>query len=542
MSNARNLSNLLGGKTTLSADNVEGVQKKEVTTNTAGLGTGAQADQKFVSGQKSLYLYNGTGWDRVLSGTDGPPQWDSNGSVVAKPKALSTNLIFDGTKSLDSAKVTINVSAADPDGFPVTYTFDQHPSSNNVIDSVSQDSPGSGTFIISPNIMSGESNADQKVNFRVLASDGARVATAGIEFVMNYGKYYLIKRGASSNGWFGTTYGTNYDFGMSSIGSQIDDDNQTRILNEFGEYWLYPTTDFTADIEMWGAAGATNAIGDGNAPASGGGEGGYGGHVRARMSFTNGSVYTIIVGQGGMFGSAGNYGPPAAFGGGGHSGRPNNSGHSHSRGGGGGLTGIFAGKDFVGANDVHAAALLIAGGGGGGFSSQGRGGSGGGTTGSSGVNGGNAGAGGGGTQSAGGSGGSGGYGGPAVSAGKIVGGSSTALRNQPYTGGAGGGGYYGGGASALNNYAGGTGGGGSGYVKSDASITNSFIESTGIAATSLTGPTGRDRSTWGDGAGAGTDTGSLTTNGYTGATGSGEENNISDWLGSPPGRFVIVPV
>ena len=545
MSNARNLSNLLGGKTTLSADNVEGVQKKEVTSDTTGLGAGQQADQKFVAGQKSLYLYNGTGWDRVLSGVDGPPQWDSGGSVVASPIALSQNISFDANlTTLDSQRVTLNVNAVDPDGFPITYDFDQHPSSNNIIDSVTQTS--AGVFRVTPNIMSGESNANTNVSFRILASDGARVATASTIFSITYSKFTIFKKGAASTGFWGDTYGTNYNYGVdgqSGIGDTIVDNGTTQILNKFGEYWLLPSTTFTADLKMWGAAGSTSSdgvAGSGTDAAAGlAAYSGFGGYTYARMEFTAGQYYTIIVGQGGAFGTGnGNsHGPPKSFGGGGSAGRANTGGHNHGRGAGGGLTGIFLGKEFADVDAVHSASLLIAGGGGGGFGQQGGGGSGGGTEGTRGYAASSTLGGYGGTQSAGGATSGGGYG-AGTAGGKIEGGSRG--RTSVHTGGGGGGGYYGGGTGNRNNYAGGPGGGGSGYIKSDASITNSGMNT--ALAFNVDGPSpGRTEPEWGDDAGVGNyDHNSTTANPYTG--GGNDETDIGGWRRVNPGRFAIIPV
>ena len=544
MSNARNLSNLLGGKTTLSADNVEGVQKKEVTSDTTGLGAGQQADQKFVAGQKSLYLYNGTGWDRVLSGVDGPPQWDSGGSVVASPIALSQNIDFDpNLTTLDSQRVTLSVNAVDPDGFPITYDFDQHPASNNLIDSVTQTS--AGVSRVTPNIMSGESNANDRVSFRILASDGARVATASTLFSIKYSQYTIFKKGAASTGFWGDTYGTNYNYGVdgqSGIGDTIVDDGTTKILNKFGEYWLLPSTTFTADLKMWGAAGSTSSdgvAGAGTDAAAGlSAWSGFGGYTYARMTFTAGQYYTIIVGQGGAFGtgSGNSHGAPASFGGGGHAGRANNGGHQHGRGAGGGLTGIFLGKEFSDVHATHNAALLIAGGGGGGYGQQGGGGSGGGTTGTgSGASRGGGGA----SQSAGGAAGGGSYGSGTKSAGDKIFGGSSSNRTGVYSPSGGGGGYYGGGSGAPNNYAGGPGGGGSGYVKSDASITNSGMNT--ALAYNVDGPSpGRTEPEWGDDAGVGNyDHNSTTANPYSG---SAPETDIAGWRRVAPGRFAIIPV
>jgi len=508
------------------------------------LGTADAGVSKFSTNDKKLFVYNGTAWDKILSGTDGPPIWDSGGSAVTVPKALSRNYNFNtNLATLDSQRVTLSVSASDPDGFPIIYSSDQHPASNNLIDSVTQTS--SGVFRVTPNIMSGESNANDTVSFRILASDGARVATGSTVFSISYSKFTIYKKGAASNGFWGSTYGANWNYGVdgqSGIGGEIADDGTTQILNKFGEYWLLPSTNFTADLKMWGAAGSTasdGVAGSGTDTDAGlSAYSGFGGYTYARMAFTAGQYYTIIVGQGGAFGtgSGNSHGPPASFGGGGHAGRANNGGHQHGRGAGGGLTGIFLGKEFADVNAVHTASLLIAGGGGGGYGQQGGGGSGGGTSGS------NSGAsrgGGGGTQSAGGAAGGGSYGSGTKSAGgKILGGSSS-NRTGVYSPSGGGGGYYGGGSGAPNNYAGGPGGGGSGYVKSDASITNSGMNT--ATAWNSDGPSpGRDESEWGDDAGVGNfDHNSTTANPYSG---SAPETDIAGWRRVKPGRFAIIPV
>ncbi len=533
------------GRATLDTPQQVGVT--EVVDSSGDLTTGDTGTSKFSAEEKKLFVYNGTAWDKVLSGTDGPPIWDSGGKAVTVPKAMSQNYSFDtNLATLDSQRITLSVNASDPDGFPITYSFDQHPSPNNIIDSVQQTSPG--VFRLSPNVMSGESNANDTVSFRIRASDGARIATASTVFGIKYSKFKIFKKGAASTGFWGDTYGTNYNYGadgQSGIGDEINDNGQTLILNKFGEYWLLPSTDFTADLKMWGAAGST--ISDGVAGAGDDYDhannydnySGFGGYTYARMSFVKDQYYTIIVGQGGAFGSGnGNsHGPPGTFGGGGAAGRANNGGHQHGRGSGGGLTGIFLNKEFATVNTVHNNALLIAGGGGGGYGRVGGGGSGGGTTGTgSGASRGGGGA----SQSAGGAAGSGSYGsGTKQAGGKILGG--TTVRTKVYTGGGGGGGYYGGGTGGPNNYGGGPGGGGSGYVKSDPSITNSGMNT--ALAYNVPGPSpGRDEPEWGDRAGVGhADGGYLSNqNWYTG--GGDPETDIGGWTRVDPGRFAIIPV
>ena len=273
-----------------------------VTTadSAAVLGTADTGVSKFSTNDKKLFVYNGTAWDKILSGTDGPPIWDSGGSAVTVPKALSQNYNFNtNLATLDSQRVTLSVSASDPDGFPVIYSSDQHPASNNLIDSVTQTS--SGVFRVTPNIMSGESNANDTVSFRILASDGARVATGSTVFSISYSKFTIYKKGAASNGWWGSTYGTNYNYGadgQSGIGGEITDDGTTQILNKFGEYWLLPSTNFTADLKIWGAAGSTSSDGVAGSGAdhdAGHIYSGFGGYTYARMTFTAGQYYTCLL-------------------------------------------------------------------------------------------------------------------------------------------------------------------------------------------------------------------------------------------------------
>ena len=83
------------------------------TADSAGvLGTANTGVSKFSTNDKKLFVYNGIAWDKILSGTDGPPVWDSGGSVVTVPKALSQNYNFNtNLATLDSQRVTLSVNA-----------------------------------------------------------------------------------------------------------------------------------------------------------------------------------------------------------------------------------------------------------------------------------------------------------------------------------------------------------------------------------------------------------------------------------------------
>ena len=230
---------------------------------------------------------------------------------------------------------------------------------------------------------------------------------------------------------------------------------------------------------MWGAAGAAGY----NYSGSGGGgrssnTGGAGGFTTGTISTSAGTVYKLVVGEGGTATDVTAGFTASVYGGGGR-GRV----HSHAGigGGGGGYSGIFL------TSVSHGNSVLIAGGGAGavgeGTGSNDYPGNGGGSTGqdgglnnSSGHN--SNGVGHGGTQSAGGAAGAG-----------------DAYSNQPgsalqggdggHMGGGGGGGYYGGGAGGHTNGHGSSGsGGGSGYI-GHSSVSNGTT--TGATDTAYSG-------------------------------------------------------
>ena len=160
---------------------------------------------------------------------------------------------------------------------------------------------------------------------------------------------------------------------------------------DYGEWFLFPSSDFKANVKMWGGGGGAHGSA-GDAPAGGGG------HTVGNVNFMKNIPYVIWVGESGFhnhhsFDTNGNRYRPrvgCAFGGG--------TGGGHVGGTGGGLSGLFfdcaptnggpgafcqhLGTTFR--SPGQSTALLIAGGGGGsGHHTQtnhGRGGGGGGDT------------------------------------------------------------------------------------------------------------------------------------------------------------------
>jgi hypothetical protein len=115
------------------------------TGNTVG-------DFGFTQDTKALYVWDGTEWDRIYSGPDEILNWDTE-----------PNTEYAGAPS---SNISITVSASDPDGFPVTYSYDTNPTSPTQLQSVSE-SGGVYTLALSSNT--------GPFSFRSKATDGTHV-------------------------------------------------------------------------------------------------------------------------------------------------------------------------------------------------------------------------------------------------------------------------------------------------------------------------------------------------------------------------------
>ena len=137
----------------------------------AALGTGSTGDQKFVAANKSLYVYDGSEWDRISSGANEIP-------TLTTTPASTHSLNSNGTTS------TITIAASDPDGFPITYSHDMNPTNPNQITNVAE---SNGTFTLTPS-----TNSAHAGNFtlRLKASDGVSIKShsinVGLQFVTTF--------------------------------------------------------------------------------------------------------------------------------------------------------------------------------------------------------------------------------------------------------------------------------------------------------------------------------------------------------------------
>lgn len=113
----------------------------------------------FVTGSKTLYVWDGSAWKQIYSGPNDSPLW-----TTSPPSTLSLNIG-------DSAS-TLTIAAEDPEGFPITYGVDVNPSNQTKVTIVNNND---GTFTLTPD--SDTSNYGD-ITARFTANDGLNFSSA----------------------------------------------------------------------------------------------------------------------------------------------------------------------------------------------------------------------------------------------------------------------------------------------------------------------------------------------------------------------------
>ncbi len=111
-----------------------------------------ETDLAWVQDTKSLYIYDGTEWDRFYTDTNATPDWTTE---PPETEALAQ----DGTATVQT------VVASDPEGFPIEYSYDTNPS-NQAQATISQ---SNNAFTITP---STNTSNEGSFTLRYRASDG----------------------------------------------------------------------------------------------------------------------------------------------------------------------------------------------------------------------------------------------------------------------------------------------------------------------------------------------------------------------------------
>ncbi len=126
-----------------------------------------ETDLAWTQDTKSLYIYDGTEWDRFYTDTNATPDW------TTPPPSTKQTLAVDGTATVQT------VVASDPEGFPIEYTFDTNPTSP----AQATVSNTAGVFTITPSTSVSD---EGEFTLRYRASDGIHSNALSTVYVLSF--------------------------------------------------------------------------------------------------------------------------------------------------------------------------------------------------------------------------------------------------------------------------------------------------------------------------------------------------------------------
>ncbi len=137
------------------------------TTALLALSSPSAGDQAFVTGNNTLYFYNGSGWYKIAL-------------INTTPSISGVNASY--ALAIDGSATTVTIVASDPEGLPITYSIASDTSGN--IATVAQGTGAStNVFTITPSTNSAHAGTFS-LTFR--ASDGVNFATAASSFTLQF--------------------------------------------------------------------------------------------------------------------------------------------------------------------------------------------------------------------------------------------------------------------------------------------------------------------------------------------------------------------
>jgi hypothetical protein len=135
-------------------------QANQVTTysgaNALPSSNNTVGDFAFTTDTKSLYIWNGSAWDRVYNGPNQTVSW-------------TTQALASYTLATDGSDTTITTLASDPEGFDITYGYVTSPSTQAQATIVNNND---GTFTLTPSTDSADNGT---FTFRATATDGVHI-------------------------------------------------------------------------------------------------------------------------------------------------------------------------------------------------------------------------------------------------------------------------------------------------------------------------------------------------------------------------------
>ena len=191
----------------------------DITTRNAA--TPSEGEMAFVISNKSLYIYDGSEWDRVYSGTQTAPYWTTEPLATYRLEG-------------EGVATQVTMAATDPEGFDIVYSVSITPANQTQATVVNS---GNGVFDITPAL--DDSTNDGNFTARFSASDGLVSLPFYSTFTLaSYNKYDQVYTAASSGSIITVTY---QGSGVQDITSIVQGStNGDCVLLEPGTYELTP--------------------------------------------------------------------------------------------------------------------------------------------------------------------------------------------------------------------------------------------------------------------------------------------------------------
>ena len=124
-------------------------------------------DYGFATNTKALYIWDGTEWDRVSTGNNETPR------LTTTPTSTLV-LQSDGTTS------ALTMAAEDPEGFPITYSYDTNPANPNQITNLTN---SGGTYTFTPSTNQAHAGT---FTARLKASDGISTTSHAVAVSLQF--------------------------------------------------------------------------------------------------------------------------------------------------------------------------------------------------------------------------------------------------------------------------------------------------------------------------------------------------------------------
>ena len=130
-------------------------------------------DYAFATNTKALYVWDGAEWDRISTGNNETPRLTTTPASVHQ---LNSN----GSTS------SITIAATDPEGFPITYSYDTNPANPNQITNVVENN---GVFTLTPSTTEAH---EGNFTMRLKASDGISTISHPINVSLTFDTVYTF--------------------------------------------------------------------------------------------------------------------------------------------------------------------------------------------------------------------------------------------------------------------------------------------------------------------------------------------------------------